>query len=534
MNKRLMKRVGALSLAAVMMMGVLPGQGKAAASELDYVIANPYETVDWGTYDQYKADFHAHSRNSDGGNLTYEMVEDHYAKGYDILAMTDHNYTTRGWENAHQGPVTIERKAEIEAGVGRDGRGMLDFSYSNEQSRTDHINTFLTDWNNSSGATMANTLATIEAMGGFSHINHMGRYTGYRNPENSNDPVQIAKYVDLLDAYRSCVGVEIINKIDNESRYDRILWDNILKELMPVGRNVWGFSNDDTHSLNATGYSFNMMLMPELSIPATRTAMENGTFYAVSRVSRVDGINATLPDGSEMRGSGNSSTLYLLEQSTPSISNILVDQDENSIEIEGADYKTVEWIADGKVIATGNAIDLNDYEDQINSYVRAQLKSDTGIAFTQPFGVTLQEYPVNLNVTKDDEPWTEGAPEITVGATPETAVENGGSLPNGTYNIYEDGEDTGRDITVDGYEAKQNLSYYTLDVVGNKGIASTEGSGVYLKGEKVTISATMKPRYMWAGWKSSNSALMRSSNNRTYTFEMPGGTLTMTGNARGR
>lgn len=87
--------------------------------------------------------------------------------------------------------------------------------------------------------------------------------------------------------------MEIINKIDNESRYDRILWDNILKVMMPEGRNVWGFSNDDTHSLNATGYSFNMMLMPELTIASTREAMENGTFYAVSRVSRVDGINAT-------------------------------------------------------------------------------------------------------------------------------------------------------------------------------------------------------------------------------------------------
>lgn len=410
MNKRSIKRFAAFTLAAVIAVGTFPASVFANESdyELDYIINNPYETVDWAGFDQYKADFHAHSTNSDGGNLTYEMVEDHYNKGFDILAMTDHNYTTRGWENADKGVMSVERKAEIEAGVGRDGRGMLDFSYSNEQSRTDHINSFLVDFNNdvsaweadwSSTQKMAHTLAQVEALGGFSHINHMGRYTGFRNGESvSHDPANIEKYSYLLREFSSVVGMEIVNKIDNESRYDRILWDNILMELLPEGRQVWGFSNDDTHSLNATGYSFNMMLMPELSIDATRTAMENGTFYAVSRVSRVDGINATLPDGSAMPGSGNDKTTYLLEQSTPSISNIEVDQYENAISIEGADYHTVEWIADGEVIATGNTIDLNDYEDVVNSYVRAQLKSDTGIAFTQPFSLTVEK-PEEIEIT---------------------------------------------------------------------------------------------------------------------------------------
>ena len=157
--------------------------------------------------------------------------------------------------------------------------------------------------------------------------------------------------------------------------------------MMPKGRNVWGFSNDDTHHVTSTGYAFNMLLMPELSSEQTRKTLEDGAFYAVSRISRVDGINDKFADGTDLPGSGNEKTLYLLEQSTPSISNIVVDQEENSICLAGADYDSVEWIADGKVIAKGNEIDLNDYEDQINSYVRAELKSETGIAFTQPFGV---------------------------------------------------------------------------------------------------------------------------------------------------
>lgn len=446
-----------------------PPFAQEAEFELDYIINNPYESVDWANYDQYKADFHAHSTNSDGGNLTSEMVEDHYAKDFDILAMTDHNYVTRGWENADKGAMSLERKQEIEAGVGRDGRGMLDFSYSNEQSRIDHINTFLTDWNNSEGATMADTLFQAESRGGFSHINHMGRYTGYRNgPQISHDPANIQKYVDLLDVYRSCVGMEIINKIDNESRYDRALWDNILQVMLPQGRQVWGFSNDDTHSLNATGYSFNMMLMPELSIPATRWSMENGTFYAVSRVSRVDGINATLPTGEEMRGSGNSSTLYLLDQTYPTISNILVDQEENSLFVEGADYHTIEWIADGEVIATGNYIDLNDYEDQVNSYVRAQLKSDTGIAFTQPFSLKVEE-PSTIEITNVSTKNKQAEIEFDIYSAngkgmvvyvSETGID-------GDYQLYDDVNFNSKGAHVRGLENDQEYYIYIAYVENN-------------------------------------------------------------------
>lgn len=407
--KNIFKRFLSIFLALSMVLGFSPSLGFAATpsddkvtdeekvTKIDYEIHNPYEKVEWGKWDQYKANFHTHSTNSDGGNLTSEMVEDHYEKGYDILAMTDHNYVTRGWENADKGPVTEKRKREIESGVGRDGKGMLDFSYSNEQSKTDHINTFGLDWNNGDKPTMDSTLAKADEMNAIAHINHMGRYTGYKNGSQvSSNQEEILKYVNLLRDHDNTVGVEIVNKIDNESRYDRILWDNILMNLMPEGRNVWGFSNDDTHSLNATGYSFNMMLMPELSQEATRESMENGAFYAVSRVSRVDEINHINEETQEAQpGSGDESTLYLLDQVTPVIKEIKLDDKEDTIEITGDNFDEIEWIADGEVIAEGEKINLNDHKDKINSYVRAQLKSDTGIAYTQPFGITTHEEELN-------------------------------------------------------------------------------------------------------------------------------------------
>ena len=363
-----------------------------------YTITNPYENVDWYSTHQFKADFHAHSTNSDGSNLTREMVEDHYKKDYDILAMTDHDYTTENWDKVARGPINPERKTEIEAGVARGGKGMIELEFTNEQSVVDHINSFFADFNNRSGATMASTIASVEALGGITHLNHAGRYTGAVTGGNtegltginaSSAPSVIQKYVDLFETYPSLVGMEIINKVDNESRYDRILWDNILTEMMPHGRFVWGFSNDDSHSLDATGYSWNVMLMPALNQAETRKAMETGAFYAVSRVDRVERINDVLRNGSSAPGNGTSATLYLLEQPTPSITNIVVDNANGSISITGKFFDEIEWIADGEKIATGSTINLNDYQGVINSYVRAQLKSDTGIAFTQPFGVEI-------------------------------------------------------------------------------------------------------------------------------------------------
>lgn len=79
MKKQTVQRFAAAALTAVIALSSLPGIAFAdGQGELDYIINNPYASVDWAGYDQYKADFHAHSKNSDGGNLTYEMVEDHY------------------------------------------------------------------------------------------------------------------------------------------------------------------------------------------------------------------------------------------------------------------------------------------------------------------------------------------------------------------------------------------------------------------------------------------------------------------------
>lgn len=400
--KMLRKTTAALMAAAVLAGTFVTGvSAEERSGVLDFTIDSPYASVDWGTYGQYKADFHAHSNESDGSPQPYETIEEHYKKGYDILALTDHNVCNTTW-NRKDDPtgkdreyLTDQRLSEITYGTDRDNRGMVAIMNSDEQSVSDHLNTFFTPFNNEQGATLESNIAKTQELGGICHINHPGRYTGGKNTsgtageEASNNPETIKKYTDLFMKYDAVVGMEIINKLDGDSYSDRILWDNILKETMPEGRFVWGFSNDDTHSTAATGHSYNMMLLPSNNPENVRESMENGTFYASAKVAKREGY--TITDLSVIN-----------DYQPPVITNIQVDNDEDTITIDGEYYNQVEWIADGKVIATGNTIDLNNHEGEINSYVRAQLKGDEGISFTQPFGVTTANSG-NASVETDKE-----------------------------------------------------------------------------------------------------------------------------------
>lgn len=444
MQKKLIGFILTLLIMVNCVFGVVPAFA-AETGTTDLTITNPYASVDWATYGQYKANFHAHSLESDGANQPAEMFEDHYAKGFDVMALTDHNVTNTTWDRTDTDKtyLTSERLAEMNAGIDRGGRGLIGIPYSNEQSISDHLNTFWADFNNESGATLESKIAQCESLGGISHISHPGRYTGGRNTANngtvgeaaSSQPATVAKYVYLFETYPSCVGMEIINKKDRDSFSDRILWDNILKQTMPE-RPVWGFSNDDTHNVVNTGFSYNMMLMPENTLENVRYSMENGTFYAVAKICKRE-LGAD----------------FVANGPTPVITNIVVDENEDSITIEGENYNTIEWIANGNIIATGNSIDLNNYEDRISTYVRAQLKGEGGISFTQPFGVKGLEKEAQLT-------------EATLTASSDTLS---ASSPEGINLTLEVKDNTGSVINLNDAQ----VEYYT----GQDGVLAIAPNG---------------------------------------------------------
>ena len=172
-------------------------------------IISPYECVDWETWDQYKASLHIHTKRSDGGNTLAETIEELYRLNYDIVAITDHNVVNRDWTSGLDA-VSQERYEEISAGAGRNNRKMLRIPNTNEQSNSDHVNTFFFNYNNSSAEEYSSYIKSANDTKAISRFNHPGRYTGAHSGGHeeagvlaSNRKENINKYARIFMQYKS-------------------------------------------------------------------------------------------------------------------------------------------------------------------------------------------------------------------------------------------------------------------------------------------------------------------------------------------
>ena len=387
--KKSKKLVSVLLVVSLLASFVLPLS--ASAATVSYEITSPYDDIDWDSIKQYQAMLHTHTLYSDGTVDVKDVVERYYELGYDILAVTDHGVVNKGWNRVPEvldligynqyindfEPMSQERYEEITIhGTGRDGRPMLDVPQGIEMNglvvRKNHVNGFFCGYGQGilgQEEDYETVIAGTHAAGGITFINHPGDFIA-ANKENgrAEDYNQLKIFIDPLMKYDSCVGIEIFNLRDTTDRADRILWDTILQYTIPQGKNVWGFANDDSHALDDIDVTRDIMLMPELSNEALRTAMENGTFFACSRYARYE-------MGEEFVGEGDYAEIH----------EVIVNDRTDVISVVASNYDVIEWIADGEIIATGESISLAEHSDEIGCYVRFQIKNKGGIVCSQPF-----------------------------------------------------------------------------------------------------------------------------------------------------
>ncbi len=405
--------VAALSYQALAASGDTIGQ-------YDFTISNPYESINWDTWKAYKAATHVHTVRSDGDIELDEMIEKYYSLGYQALALTDHgtvNYSWTkdqkrlaiyGYQFAKHGNVdelTEERYQQITTGSDRGGDGMTEVPLGIELNGAStvkcHVNSYYADCGHGdlelTSKWPEDAVKKSQAAGGICHINHVGEWTEGRNDINTYNAEFVSKFANLFLNYSACIGMELVNTTDNRTHNDRYLYDETLKITAPLGRNVWGFCEDDAHDFGDVENNAQYFVMPENTQANIRTSMENGTFFACSKTSKNDW---ELGDGFEAEGP------------FPMVSRVTVDDDTNQISINPYNAHTVKIVADGNVIgeksvANNNdtiTFDLNDYENQINSYVRIYILGKGGICYVQPFLVTKTEYTkctVQFNIPYD-------------------------------------------------------------------------------------------------------------------------------------
>lgn len=315
------------------LLAVIVGYGTCASGSQWY-IQNPYAEVDWAEHGQYKANMHTHTTRSDGRMSPTDKIDAYHELGYAILAITDHDTQT---------PSSSTTWPWTDYGRDPDELGMLAVQ-GNEISRPNHIGSFFNDYGDGSQSSERAAIEEIGERDGLAVIYHPGRYNR-----------SVEWYVDLYTnpEYDHLVGLEVYNQGD---RYpgDRRLWDRILAETMPE-RPVWGYSNDDAHQLAHVGRNWQKFILPELTEEALRHAMINGHFYFAYTPGRGD--------------------------PAPIINSISVDDDNWTISIDAEDYDEIAWVQNGEVVGTEAEIKVAG----ISGVLRAELSSDTGKTYTQPF-----------------------------------------------------------------------------------------------------------------------------------------------------
>lgn len=467
-----MKKFSAFLLSVIFLFAAAVPVVAVDGGDIDYTISNPYKNVDWNSYGRYKADLHCHTTVTDGADTLPEMVEKHYELGYDILAISDHGVSNRSWTEVNYSPavkfammfrkgtlpietlgtngtaangaaytVTTVNGDDYYAQEG--GRDMLRVPFAIENNPTSfnnaHVNSFFVDYGHGilGGTSDYETpISNIEALGGVSVINHPGEYTSARdevltadayNKSNTHYHYVINKFESLLNKYPSCIGIDVNSRDDTRTRFDRKLWDTMLTDMAPSGRNVLAIASSDAHTLGIVNSGYVIALMPEQSSAALKNCLHSGEFFAQSRyIGNVDELAAyaagllasdsaaanklgsVMQDAadtvqSEIKNNNRQSTIFSFEEDAAcaNIASITVDDNEDTITISGSDMLYVRWISDGKVVAEGSTIDLDECEN-IGSYVRAEIISEGAVTYVEPFLLQYDGMPTAAKISSVD------------------------------------------------------------------------------------------------------------------------------------
>ena len=197
----------------------------------------------------------------------------------------------------------------------------------------------------------------------------------------------------------------------------------MLTDLIPQGRTVYAIATSDAHNLDIVDSGFTLHLLEDLNNEAFRSNLENGEFFAASKyVGNADELNgyaaALLASddadkqafGAELKaiadriyaenaeggeGTGNK---FRADNAVagPQIDAITVDDEADTITLDCDNAMLITWVSDGKVVATGNSVDLDELEG-LGNYIRAELINEGGIVYTQAFvlaydGVTTGDF----------------------------------------------------------------------------------------------------------------------------------------------
>ncbi|MBQ7121049.1 MAG: hypothetical protein IJO03_02160 [Clostridia bacterium] len=327
--------------------------------------------------------------------------------------------------------------------VTADGREILRVPYgieNNALSVNAHVNSWFAPFEYNLPSDYHEAITGVDKAGGVSVINHPGEYTQARYELYQEDAYNLDnwvyryyfnKFYGYIDKYDSCIGIDINSKGDGRTRYDRKLWDLMLAQAATEGSTVTAIATSDAHQLDKIDTGSLIVLATDKTSANVKNALLKGevlpqstcianrdelaqiaeaikTYYGETElykelttlVTEYDAEREEIIASNDDGQVGVSYTAlndegYHSTGIRPVINSITVNDDEDTITIDSDNALIVRWISDGKLIATtkadDEAFDLNDYEDAIKGYVRAEIFGEGGIVYTEGFTLNADE-----------------------------------------------------------------------------------------------------------------------------------------------
>ncbi len=216
-------------------------------------IDHPYRSLTGGKW--LRGNLHAHTTVSDGSRTPQRTINDYAKRGYDFLAITDHDVqsTSKDYRKWDAKGLVLINGNEISANgphiVHLDGSRLVEPLPIRQEA--------------------LNLINDSKGMAVIAHPNWMAKF---------DDTT-----VEQLQEWIGYVGIEIFNGLIGRlkgTRYCTNKWDQLLTQ----GRRIWGFANDDSHSDEDVEQGWNMVYTKDRSAKAVLDALRMGRFYASTGV----------------------------------------------------------------------------------------------------------------------------------------------------------------------------------------------------------------------------------------------------------
>ena len=235
------------------------------------VLRSPYLH---GDYTWLKGNLHTHTTMSDGERPPEAVIADYEQRGYDFLAISDHDvYVAPQHYQAHTSMVLLPG-VEVTAL----GPHMLQLGIEEAlqpESDRQHV------------------LDAITARGGLAVLNHPNWEWHFNHfPQ------------ELMQDLQGAIGLEVYNGVIERLEGAALATDR-WDRLLAIGRWLWGFANDDSHKAGDVGIAWNVVQAGTRTPGAILDALRHGRFYASTGVVvdavEVDGRNVCVRTANAQR-----------------------------------------------------------------------------------------------------------------------------------------------------------------------------------------------------------------------------------------